>query len=61
MKIIISEILAFLSIYTYNLFLIYFYGKVVGFKLNKIISLVFFPIIITTVTFSMIVNLVFYL
>lgn len=59
MKLIISEILAFLSIYTYNLFLIYFYGKVVGFKLNKIISLVFFPIIITTVTFSMIVNLVF--
>lgn len=59
MKLIFAQIIAFISIYIYNLFLMNFYGKVVGFKLNKKKSLVFFSIIITIISFSMIVNLVF--
>ncbi|MGN0973844.1 MAG: sensor histidine kinase [Bacilli bacterium] len=59
MKSIFLEIMVFISIYLYNLFLISYNGKVVGFKLNKKKALIFFPIIITIISFIIILNLVF--
>lgn len=59
MKLDFIEIISFFSIYLYHLFLINTYGKLVGFRLDKKKSLIFFPIIMTIVSFGIIVNLVF--
>ena len=59
MGVISIETIVFISVYAYNLFLINSYGKLVGFKLDKKKSLIFFPIIMSIISFAMIVNLVF--